>query len=168
MHKTMMLVLALAYGTAQAQVPDPKAPHDGRWLRTGIQFYEKLQAGLRDTNAPLTHVDSDNAIMFTSYYRGTLDIELLHAATGDAWIAGATEAGRLKRIPSDEAKGVKMGINMMSPLVNTGILERNYEFDQYVQILKNYLEKHPEMWNQSAPNVIEFALRDAFPENKPK
>ena len=48
-------------------------------------------------------------------------------------------------------------------LWKTNFIESEFKFDQYAQIILNYIEAHPEKWDERADELILRALIDTFP-----
>ena len=58
---------------------------------------------------------------------------------------------------------MRRGNDYFVPLSKTDFFSANRSMDQYMQVIKTYLEKHPEKLSQQAYDIIEAAMFDAFP-----
>jgi hypothetical protein len=167
--KRIILVALLGVAPAVlAATPDTSAQtnRDGRWLKTEIQKFEKVQAWVADPAARASDEDANAAMFLAGYVNGIISIEKFHAQMGATISAGAADAGRAKKISPNEAKGVGMGIKVAAPLSDTEFPSEQLHVDQYVQAIKNYLEKHPDKWDLGAAQVIEYTLWEMFPHKK--
>jgi hypothetical protein len=139
---------------------------DGRWLKAGIQQYETFQAAQKDHSIPLSVEDAGGAMMFVGYFRGVLDVHYSLAMRARYLTEGANKAREEKRASREWARGSNDGMWVLVPLARSEFPDRKYELDQYAQMLKNYLEKHPEKWDTDAETLIEYMLWETFPQKK--
>lgn len=164
--KGIILVALLAIASAAlAGTADTSAQvdRDGRWLKTQIQVFEKVQAAVADPALPATSGEASKAMFLAGFVVGIVSVEKSNAQLGAEFVARAVEAGRTKRVSPSEAKGVSIGIGVVSPLSNTEFSNEHFSVEQYVQAIKNYLEKHPEKWGLGAAQIIEYTLWEMFP-----
>jgi hypothetical protein len=157
MKRIVLVVLLAVTPMAWAATADTSAQvtRDGRWLKAEIQKFEKVQAAVADSTAPATNVDANEAMFLAGYVVGIINIEKFHTQMAAGFLVGAVEAGRTKKVSHDEAKGVEYGIDIAAPLTNTEFASEHFHVDQYVQAIKNYLEKHPDKWDLGAEQIVE-------------
>lgn len=145
-------------GTEAKTAPAPVAL-DGRWLRSGLQAYDKLR-----TKDPA----AITALAVLSYVRGVIEVT-------NSNIALATLAAKSLNTKQKDANGQKANVReevfagtlnlcygMFAPLSSTAYVDANLQIDQIVQITLNYLDAHPEQWDKSAHELIIAALVDKF------
>jgi hypothetical protein len=150
MKKTATLLLVLSVVVA---VPSVAADRDGTWLINGIREYERV----RDRAPNLSVAEAEDAATVAGYIRGVLD-----AQQEIALKAAFYGAEKRKPTKAAEAKKVVETSTYITPLYHTTFVVRPLNFDQYAQIIKNYLEKHPTEWDVDANQLIERALVDAL------
>ena len=158
----VLVFTALAAGAAEPAAPEER---DGTWLRTGIRAYEHFQNKDQQSLA-----DTTRAIGTIFYVRGVLDMQF--ALTAKAIAQGLIIQGsqQLKdpkqKLPQYEIDGMRSSNKFFAPLSQTEFFSANYSMDQYIQFIKNYLEKHPEKWGKPAYDIIEAAMLNALPVAK--
>jgi hypothetical protein len=169
--KTIVLIALLA-SSAAAQFSVAEVPvqinRDGRWLKAQIQSFEKAQVAVADSTTPLTHLELMDAMFLAGYVTGIISADKFHSAMGAQMLLGIYNAVHEKRVSSLEAKGFRDGIILGAPLTDTEFSKEQYGVDQYVQAIKNYLEKHPDKWSLGADAIIEFTLWEMFPSHESK
>jgi hypothetical protein len=155
------VVLILTAQFAPAAEPTAPEERDGAWLRSGIREYEHFQNKDHQSLA-----DTTLAVATIFYVRGVLDVQLAlntKAIAQGLIIQGSQQLKDPKqKLPQYEIDGMRSSNKFFVPLSQTGFFSAQYSMDQYMQIIKNYLEKHPEKWSKHAYDIIEAAMLDAF------
>jgi hypothetical protein len=166
----MRLYFAWPFGVAfalftqyvAAEESPPQVERNGTWLRSEIRQYEKFQ-----NKEPQSLADASQAVAIIFYVRGVLDVQFaLHtkATVQGLIIQGSQELKNPKqKLPQCDIDCLRTSNKFFVPLSQTEFFAANHSMDQYMQVIKNYLEKHPEKWARTADNIIEWAMLDAFP-----
>jgi hypothetical protein len=156
-----VVVVLFAVSMAWAAEPPSQEVRDGTWLRSGIREYE------RSENKAESQSDTSLAVATHYYVRGVLDVQyaLITKANAQALtIKGSQQLENAKeKLPQCEVDAMRKGNEYFVPLSKTDFFSANHSIDQYMQIIKTYLEKHPEKLSQQAYDIIEAAMFDAFP-----
>jgi hypothetical protein len=151
------LLLISVTMTATAAAPNER---DGSWLINGIRQYER--------NRDRQNQSFDEAMLgvrVTGYIRGVLDKEMdivLRASFNIPKDADGKVID-MKKLGQTEARKLYDTNTYFAPLWKTRFLSEERTLDQDIQIIKNYLEKHPDRWNVPAVQLIEEAMLEALP-----
>jgi hypothetical protein len=158
-----VVVVLLAVSMAGAAEPPVPEVRDGIWLRSGIGEYERSQNKAESQSS----ADTSRAVATVYYVRGVLDVQyaLITKASAQALtIKGSQQLENSKeKLPQCEVDAMRRSNDYFVPLSKTDFFSANYSMDQYIQVIKTYLEKHPEKLSQQAYDIIEAAMFDAFP-----
>lgn len=153
------VVLVLTAQFAAAAEPVASEERDGNWLRSGIRAYEHFQNKDQQSLA-----DTTRAIGIIFYVRGVVDAQFAlntKAITQELIIQGSQQLrDPKKKLPQYEIDSMRSSNKFFVPLSQTGFFSAKYSMEQYVQFIKNYLEKHPEKWGKQADIIIEAAMLD--------
>jgi hypothetical protein len=159
----VFVLFAWAAGAVDS-IPSP-LERDGNWLRSGIREYEHFQNKDQQSlqNATL-------AIATIFYVRGVLDMQFSLNTKANVQAMVIQTSQQLKdskqKLPQCELDSMRSSNKFFVPLSQTEFFSANYSPDQYMQFIKNYLEKHPEKWSKQADAIIEAAMLDAYPVAK--
>lgn len=104
--------------------------------------------------------------MAFAHARGVLDVmwsAALKARVQATLVANAQKSTdpRLRKL-LPELLAQQRVADYYAPLWKTEALTGDTLNDQYMQMISNYRDAHPEQWNKQAHDLIELALRDAF------
>jgi hypothetical protein len=158
-----VVFVLFAVSMAGAVEPPLQEVRDGAWLRSGIREYERSQNKAESQSS----ADTSRAVATLYYVRGVLDVQyaLITKASAQALtIKGSQQLENTKeKLPQCEVDAMRKGNDYFVPLSKTDFFSANYSMDQYMQVIKTYLEKHPEKLSQHAYDIIEAAMFDAFP-----
>jgi hypothetical protein len=158
-----VVVVLFAVSMAQAAEPPLQEVRDGTWLRSGIREYERSQNKAESQSS----ADASRAVATVYYVRGVLDVQYALITKANAQgltIKGSQQLENTKeKLPQCEVDAMRKGNDYFVPLSKTDFFSANYSMDQYMQVIKTYLEKHPEKLSQHAYDIIEAAMFDAFP-----
>jgi hypothetical protein len=105
------------------------------------------------------------------YVRGVLDALWSSAfkATVQMAVAGFSKTSNdpKAKLPQSELKYMTASSTYFAPLWKTNFYSSGLQFDQYLQIISNYLDAHPEQWDKHAQDLIEAALLASLPPLQP-
>lgn len=158
-----VVVVLFAVSVAWAAEPPLQEVRDGTWLRSGIREYERSQNKAESQSS----ADTSQAMATLYYVRGVLDVQyaLITKASAQALtIKGSQQLENAKeKLPQCEVDAMRRANDYFVPLSKTDFFSASHSMDQYMQVIKSYLEKHPEKLSQQAYDIIEAAMFDAFP-----
>jgi hypothetical protein len=158
-----VVVVLFAVSVAWAAEPPSQEVRDGTWLRSGIREYERSQNKAESQSL----ADTSLAVATLYYVRGVLDVQyaLITKASAQALtIKGSQQLENSKeKLPQCEVDAMRRGNDYFVPLSKTDFFSANHSMDQYMHVIKTYLENHPEKLSQHAYDIIEAAMFDAFP-----
>jgi hypothetical protein len=160
------LPAVLVFVTCKALAADlPEAPQgrDGAWLQNGIRQYQRFNA-----HENLSDKEAKDALVVTSYVCAVVDLEKYLVQRADL-LAGALQAGRKKKqyINPEELKGMSAALPMLVPLMETKFFTDSPTCDSVFVIVRDYLDKYPEVLPKAADAVVEKALLDAYANSDP-
>ncbi len=142
-----------------ADDPPPKVDRNGDWLISGIRVYERI----RDNTGTVTLADAQTANLVFGYIRGVLDVQdsnVLKALISEAVINEARKThSKLNPVLIQQ---LNAAANEYAPLWNSDFYTTEMTADRMMEIVKVYLEKHPERWGKHANDLIEAAFLDAM------
>lgn len=143
MRRLHALLACVAWSGATAATPSSMpGPRDGTWLQNGVK---------------------QNAVTVTSYVCAVTDLEkyLVQRATT---LEQALHDGKRKKKHLDPRmlSGMMRALPLVIPLVDTDFLKDDPSCDKAVVIVRDYLDKYPEMLPKDADVIIERALLDAY------
>jgi hypothetical protein len=134
---------------------------DGSWLIDGIRQYERTRDRVQNQSAD----ELARTYMITGYIRGVLDVQAMLVLKADFYRPKDAN-GKLTditKLSKAEVQKIHDTSTYFVPLSDTRYyVVQDMTFDQSVQIIKNYLEKHPERWNVYAFQLIEDALLESL------
>jgi hypothetical protein len=144
--------------------PEEPKQRDGTWLQHGIRQYERLTAG-----ETLSVEDANAGRYARSYVCAVLDLEKYLVQRADL-LAAALEEGKKKKhhINPQIIEGMSRAMPIMVPLMNTDFFTDSPSCDRTVVIVRDFLEKYPEVLDSEADSVIEKALLDAYTKPPPE
>lgn len=166
----MLLGGATVMGAALADEQQPQTQQqpqaenrDGRWLRAGIREYQRYND--KAANQTLAEVSRGVGTIF--YIRGVLDeiwSTVFKARLQEMILnTSKTSADPKAKLNPKLMKGMHGSDGYFAPLWKTDYFNSGFQIDQYVQIISNYLDAHPEKWDQHAQDLIGDAMASAFP-----
>jgi hypothetical protein len=130
---------------------------DGLWLQSGIRQYQRLNA-----HEKLSEKETNDALVVTSYVCAVVDLEK-YLVRRAYLLAGAFEEGRKKHhINPQMLDGMAEALPMAVPLMKTKFFTDNPSCEAAFVIVRDYLEKYPEVLTKDADAVVEKALLDAY------
>jgi hypothetical protein len=152
-----VLVFVTCNGLA-TDVPEGPQARDGAWLQNGIRQYQRLNA-----HENLSDKEAKDALVVTSYVCAVVDLEKYLVQRADL-LAGALKAGRKKKhyINPEKLNGMAAALPMLVPLMETQFFTDSPTCDRVFVIVRDYLDKYPEMLPKDADAVVEKALLDAY------
>lgn len=158
-----VVVVLFAVSLVQAAEPPLQEVRDGTWLRSGIREYERSQ----NKSESQSSADALRAVATVYYVRGVLDVQYALITKANAQgltIKGSQQLENPKeKLQQCEVDAMRKGNDYFVPLSKTDFFSAIYSMDQYMQVIRTYLEKHPEKFSQHAYDIIEAAMFDAFP-----
>jgi hypothetical protein len=154
------LPFVLAFAACNALATDaPEIPpvRDGAWLQNGIRQHERF-----DAHEKLSDKEVNDALAVTSYVCSVVDLEKYLVKRADL-LAGALQDGKQKRhINPQKLDGMATALPLLIPLMDTRFFEENPSCDKVFVVVRNYLDKYPEMLPKNAEEIVEKALLDAY------
>ena len=151
-------IMALV-GCSSVTVGAPEEPkqRDGVWLQNGIRQYQRFNA-----HENLSEKETNDAMVVTSYVCAVVDLEK-YLVQRAILLAGALEEGRKKHHNNPQMlDGMAEALPMLVPLMKTNFFTDSPSCDTAFVIVRNYLEKYPEVLTKDADAVVEKALLDAY------
>ena len=147
-----------------ADAPEKPQARDGAWLQNGIRQYQRFNA-----HENLSDKEANDALFVTSYVCAVVDLEKYLVLRADL-LAGALEEGRKKKdhINPEKLNGMTAALPMLIPLMETKFFTESPSCDRVFVIVRDYLDKYPEVLAKDADEIVEKALLDAYPKtNEP-
>jgi hypothetical protein len=139
--------------------PEKPRARDGAWLQNGIRQYQRLNA-----HENLSDKETSDAQVVTSYVCAVVDLEKYLVLRADL-LAGALEEGRKKHhINPEKLNGMMAALPMLAPLMETTFFTDSPSCERVFVIVRNFLDKYPEMLTKDADEVVEEALLEAYPK----
>jgi hypothetical protein len=156
----LVVLLALTNASVAADAPPAAAAvRDGVWLQKGIKQYER-----RNAHENLSDKEASDALVVTSYVCAVLDLEK-YLVQRAALLSGALKDGKKKRhLDPKMLDGMSRALPLVIPLLKTRFLATDPSCDSALAIVRDYLEKYPEMLDKEADVIVEKALLDAYTE----
>jgi hypothetical protein len=138
---------------------------NGEWLLNGIHQLERYRGQVQDQ----TSSDVATAVTTLGYIRGVLDAQdaLVVKTTLRAPIDARGKRRNFNSLSTAEKKAFAETDTFFAPLWNSTYVTEEHSAAQSIQIIKNYLEKHPERWKVDAAIVIEEALVESYGSKPP-
>jgi hypothetical protein len=158
---TIMALVACASVTVGA--PGEPKQRDGVWLQNGIRQYQRFNA-----HENLSEKETNDVMVVTSYVCAVVDLEKYLVQRANL-LAAALEEGRKKHnINPRMLDGMTEALPMLVPLMKTHFFTDIPSCDAALVIVRDYLEKYPEVLTKDADAVVEKALLDAYADtNEP-
>jgi hypothetical protein len=151
-----VLVCAACASVAAAAAWVPPV-RDGTWLQSGIQQQARWSA--RET---LSDEQLSQATMVTSYVCGVVDLEK-YLVQRAVLLSGAVSGGKKKpRLDPKLLAGMARAAPLIVPLMETDFAAEVPSCDRALGIVRDYLEKYPEMLDKDADVIVEKALLEAY------
>ena len=133
---------------------------NSEWLLKGIREVERY----RDRVQNQTSDEVTTAVTTLGFIRGVLDMQ--YALVLKTTLRTSNDAhGKPRDFKSLSAADKKEFVEtdtFFVPLWNSTFVTEEHPTAQSIQIIKNYLEKHPERWKGDAAIVIEEALVEGY------
>ena len=145
MFRILTTLACLACSGAIATTPLPPPQRDGTWLQNGIK---------------------NEATSVTSYICGVVDLEeyLVQRAVQ---LSRAVLAGKKRQhLDPRVLEGMNRALPLLIPLMDTDFSTDPPPCDRAIVIVREYMEKYPEMIPKDADEIVERALLDAYTEPK--
>lgn len=144
----------IAISQSGNQSDNSEEKRDGRWLREGLRYYKQYL----DKDRSLSLPNMGRGTLVAGYVRGVLD--LLHSYT----VAGIVDEEQLvkwqnshdphPKFSADTIKGMQYGVDEYAPLWKTDFNKGQMQFDQTIQVILNYIDAHPERWDDGADLLV--------------
>ncbi len=138
----------------------PEAPHvrDGDWLQNGLRQQQRFEA-----HENLSEKEANDALAVTSYVCAVVDLEKSLVQRADL-LARALQAGSRKKhyINPEKLNGMLAALPMLVPLMATKFFTDSPTCDRVFVMVRDFLDKYPEVLSGNADAVIEKALLDAY------
>ena len=138
----------------------PEAPQarDGAWLQNGIRQYERHNA-----HENLSDKEATDALVVTSYVCAVVDLEKYLLQRADL-LAQALQAGRKKKryINPEKVDGMAAALPMLVPLLETRFFTESPTCGTVFAVVRDYLDKYPEVLPDDADAIVEKALLNAY------
>jgi hypothetical protein len=151
------IMALVACSSAIADAPEELRQRDGEWLQNGIRQYERINA-----HENLSERETNDARVVTSYVCAVADLEKYLVQRAEL-LAEALDAVRKKHhINPQVLDGMAEALPMLVPLVKTKFFRDSPSCDAALVIVRDYLEKYPEVLTKDADAVVEKALFDAY------
>jgi hypothetical protein len=148
---------------AQTQQQPQAENRDGRWLRAGIREYQRFN----EKAANQTLAEANQAVDTVYYIRGVLDAIwsiTLKAQVQEMVINTSKNTADPKvKLNPNLVQGMRQDDHFFAPLWNTDFTNAGFQIDQYMQIISNFLDAHPDKWDKHAQDLISDAMVAAFP-----
>jgi hypothetical protein len=131
---------------------------DGTWLQNGIKQEQRWNA-----HETLSDQELNDATMVTAYVCAVVDLER-YLVQRAALLSGAAGQGEKKKQHLDPGvlDGMRKAVPILVPLVTSGFSADTLSCDKAVVIVRDYLEKYPEMLDKDAEEIVEKALLAAY------
>jgi hypothetical protein len=144
----------VACGSVAAGPPEEPQQRDGTWLQKGLRQYERLNA-----RESLSDEDANDARIARSYVCAVVDLEKYLVERADL-LAGAFEEGKKKKrhLNPQLLEGMSRAIPMLVPLMQTDFSTDSPSCERAIVIVRDFLEKYPEVLDKQADALIEKAL----------
>ena len=163
MRSVTTFLAILAWSNVAAGAPLMPSQRDGEWLRNGIKQYERLNA-----HENMLDKDTNDAKIVASYVCAIVDLEnyLVQRA---ALLSAALEEGKRKRPSGPKIlDGMSQTVPILVPLSNSEFSAKAPSCDTALIIVRDYLDKYPEMLPKDADVIVERALLAAYTkDNEP-
>jgi hypothetical protein len=157
-HLPAILACLAWSGATAAPPPVSLSVRDGAWLQNGVKLQQRWLA-----HETLSDEDLSEAKTVKAYVCAVLDLEkyLVERATT---LSRALHEGKRKKQHLDPQMldGMSRALPLVIPLMKTPFLEDSPSCDKAVVIVREYLEKYPEMLPKDAHEIVEKALLDAY------
>ena len=151
------IIALVACSSVTVGAPEEPKQRDGVWLQNGIRQYQRLNA-----HENLSEKETNDATVVTSYVCAVVDLEKYLVKRANL-LAGALEGGKKKRrINPQVLAGMSEALPMLVPLMKTHFATDMPSCDAAFVIVRDYLEKYPEVLTKDADAVVEKALLDAY------
>jgi hypothetical protein len=152
-----LLTFAACSGVA-AGTPEETGQRDGVWLENGIRQYERLNA-----HESLSERDANDAVVVSSYICGVASFEKYLVQRANL-LAGALQQGRTRKHPlkPQVLDGMAQALPMLVPLMKSDFLTDPPSCDKVFVIVRDFLDKYPEVLDQDAGGLVEKALLAAY------
>jgi hypothetical protein len=132
---------------------------DGAWLQNGIKQYDR-----RNAHETLSDKDASDALVVTSYVCAVLDLEKYLVQRAGLLSGALTDGKKKKHLDPRMLDGMTRALPLVIPLLKTRFLAADPSCDSALTIVRDYLEKYPEMLDKQADVIVEKALLDAYSE----
>jgi hypothetical protein len=130
---------------------------DGAWLDNGIKQQQRWSA-----HETLSEKELDEATLVTSYVCAVVDLEK-YLVERASLLSGALEGGKRKpHLDSRMLAGMTRAAPILIPLMETDFSVNPPSCDRTLVIVRDYLDKYPEMLEKQADVIVERALLDAY------
>jgi hypothetical protein len=102
-------------------------------------------------------------LVVTSYVCAVVDLEKYLVQRADL-LAEALQAGRKKKhyINPEKLNGMAVALPMLVPLMETQFFTDSPTCDKVLVIVRDYLDKYPEVLAEGADALVEKALLNAY------
>jgi hypothetical protein len=151
------IMALVACSSVTVGAPEEPKQRDGLWLQNGIRQYQRFNA-----HENLSEKDTNDALVVTSYVCAVVDLEK-YLVRRAYLLAGALEDDRKKHhINPQVLDGMAEALPMAVPLMKTKFFTDSPTCDAAYVIVRDYLEKYPEVLSKGADAVVEKALLDAY------
>jgi len=157
MRLAAFMLVCAAYTSVAAGAAWVPPVRDGTWLQSGVKQQERWSA-----HETLSEEQLSQATMVTSYVCGVVDLEkyLVERAT---LLSGAVAGGKKKpRLDPKLLAGMARAAPLIVPLMETDFPNEVPSCDRALAIVRDYLEKYPEMLEKDADVIVERALLEAY------
>jgi hypothetical protein len=130
---------------------------DGVWLQNGISQYQRFNA-----HGDMSEKETNYATVVTSYVCAVVDLEKYLVQRANLLAAALEEGKKKNHINPQMLDGMAEALPILVPLMKTNFLTDSPSCDAAIVIVRDYLEKYPEVLAKHAEVVVENALLDAY------
>jgi hypothetical protein len=152
------VLACLVFTAASWGAPWLPPVRDGAWLQNGIKQQQRWNA-----HEELSDQERNDATIVMAYVCGVLDMQK-YLVQRAALLSGALQAGKKKQhLKPGLVEGMRQSVPILVPLMASDFGSGTLTCEKAVAIVREYLEKYPEMLDKDAEEIVEKALLDAYP-----
>lgn len=154
------VLACVLYTTVSCGAPWLPPVRDGTWLQNGIKQLQRWNA-----HENLSDEERNEATLVAAYVCAVVDLERYFVQRA-ALLSGALQAAKKKQHPGPGLlEAMHQSVPILVPLANSPFSIDSLSCDKAVPIVREYLERYPEMLDKDAEAIVEKALLEAYTDH---